>query len=205
MEKDIWKQKEIILGNIDFNNKGKNRNLVTIDMELHNHKEGLVLSIRGNVWNHNHSDVLMCGQCLDELLPYFKEDEKFLFIYDMWKKYHLNDLHAGTPEQETLLKEAVKNGELSSYGANNYKETCEYLKQHNLYEVEVKGKPYRYGSGWLFEEIPLEDLAKMVYFIENNDVIKDDKLLSIYIENYLQDELLNLGELKKEIEDLERE
>ena len=55
MEKDIWKKKEIIFGNIDFNNKGKNRNLVTIDMKLHNQKEGLVLSICGNVWNHNHN------------------------------------------------------------------------------------------------------------------------------------------------------
>lgn len=42
-----------------------------VEMRLH-YKDGdikkPVLSICGNIWNATHTDIVMCGQCLDEML-----------------------------------------------------------------------------------------------------------------------------------------
>ena len=165
------------LGKIDFMNRNKKDCPVEIFVTLSDKTKKDIyykeLSISANVWNHTHSDIYMGGQCLDELAPYFKGNKTFDFLYDMWDKYHLNGMNAGTIEQEDALKEAVKNGELTSYGANNYENTCNYLKSVGLYEVEVDGKPYKYGSGWLVREIPEDDLERIEYFLEHGEVMKD--------------------------------
>ena len=112
-------------------------------------------------------------------------------IENLWKKHHLNSMHAGTVEQESCLKdfasekETIRN-ELRNnawnkakieynYPENHFKEwqnwhgsdwnsysvDCELLKRHGLYEVEVDGKPYKYGHGWLYRAIPESDLNKI--------------------------------------------
>jgi hypothetical protein len=82
-------------------------------------------------------------------------------------------MNAGTIEQENALKEAVEKGVLKTYGANNYEETCNYLKEVGLYKVEVDGEPYRYGTGWLVREIPAEVLEKIEYLIETGELMED--------------------------------
>ena len=93
-------------------------------------------------------EYIMGGQCLDELKEYIN-DETFNTIYVMWKKHHLNDMHAGTEKQEAALNEAG----LTQY-ANKYKECCDYLESINL----LKDDGYKFGTGWLKREIPEEDL-----------------------------------------------
>ena len=53
----------------------------------------------------------------------------FQKLYNWWKLYHLNDLHAGTPEQEQAL------ASVGLLGVNKYTQACEYLKSVWLYEV----------------------------------------------------------------------
>lgn len=172
------KRKEIVhsLGKIAYaNGEKKNENaelVVALTTKEKMGKEYKELSVSGSVWNRNRTKLLMGGQCLDELANHFKGDEVFDFAYDMWSKYHLNGMNAGTITQENALKEAVKNGELDSYGANNFENTCNYLKRAGLYEVEVDGKPYRYGSGWLVREIPEGDLERIEYFLEHGEVME---------------------------------
>lgn len=89
------------------------------------------------------------GQCLDEMNVYFNGDETFDTIYKMWKKHHLNDLHAGTVAQEEALEKAGYTG-----WANNYKECCDYLESIGLFD----DNGYKFGHGWLKREIPEEDL-----------------------------------------------
>lgn len=149
-------KKTFELGKIAYTGDKKS-NLVTVEIEL-NEKDGKeVFTACGNVWNTRKTNIVTGGQCLDELAKYIHTDI-FKTIYRLWKQYHLNDMHAGTEEQENALKEAVKEGKLQKYGANNYEETCNYLKSIDLYEVEHQGKPYKYGHGWLYREIPEEDL-----------------------------------------------
>lgn len=88
-----------------------------------------------------------CGQCLDELSKLI-DDPVFTQIYWLWKRYHLNDLHAGTPVQEYALEHATFPPD------TDYKARCEYLKSIGLYEVGG----YKYGHDWLTETIEPHDL-----------------------------------------------
>lgn len=124
-------------------------NEVTLEME---YRDGR-FSVCGDVWNGRHTDIVCGGQCLDELLSYFKDNELFMTIYRLWKLYHLNDLHAGTREQEEALRKHFIN-----IPAKDYKEHVEYLKSINLYEVPYNGEMYKYGTGWISYDIPKEDV-----------------------------------------------
>jgi hypothetical protein len=135
-------------------------NAVEVEVEWKENNHGkMVFSVCGTVWNATHTDCVCAGQCLDEILPYLKWNKKFKEIHRLWKSYHLNDMHIGTREQENALNEAVKVGKIQSRSA--YTECCEYLKSIGLYEVELNGKTYEYGHGWIYYDIPQEDINKI--------------------------------------------
>lgn len=184
-------ERTIHITNINYNgiNKtGAKRNSVEAELRLYNKNNHDCFSASASIWYGNHSDIYMGGQCFDELkdipevaeLPIFKE------IYDLWKNYHLNDLHAGTKAQEDILREAVKNGELKSYGASAYEETCAYLESKDMlydknYLVEktqkdgtVENVPYKYGSGWLIEDIPEQALLRMKSLINDGKIYEPE-------------------------------
>ena len=143
------------------NNKKVNR--ITIDIEL---REGNILSICGNILNDTQTDFFVCGQCEDLINEIIEkqasESMKSLWhiIYYLWKNYHLNDMHPGTPEQEKLLKQNP---------ARSYNHDREFLKQYNMLEVPAEkadpyrkegskhiGEPYIYGNEWLVWPQPYE-------------------------------------------------
>ncbi len=153
-------------GKIDVNGSGRKINLVEITIELIEKEGKPIFSASGSVWNSKQTDRIMGGQCLDEpiITEQLKWNKTFEEILDLWHKYHLNDMHAGTYEQEQCLREhkneydslMEKNDYPSAYEVN-----CELLKKYNLYEVEVDGKPYKYGHSWLYWDIPNEDLLRI--------------------------------------------
>ena len=108
------------------------------------------------------------GQCLDEINKHRREladRDAWDELYKMWKLYHLNGMHAGTPEQEKAIYEWKAAGNKYEYGA-----ACEYLKSVGLYEVEYTGlsighrmekEPYKYGHAWIIQEIPGADLLRI--------------------------------------------
>ena len=151
-------KKTFNLGKIALYGKRK-INLVTLDIEL-NEKEGKpVFSASAMVWNSKKTDCLMGGQCLDDLYKNFiaiRNNKIFKNVYKFWKLYHLNDMHAGTIEQEKAIKDWENKGNKYDYTA-----ACEYLKSINLYEVEYNGKPYKYGHAWLYQAIPENDLKEI--------------------------------------------
>lgn len=182
-------KKVINFGKIDYNGSGRKNCPVTIELELR--KKGgeevftldaegkkkytgeitpvfYEFSVCGSIWNPSKTDIYCGGQCLDEIAEYIK-DPLFIEIYDLWKKYHLNGLNAGTPEQE----EAIQKMGSRSY---NYDTVCEYLKNIGLYEVNYTGlsvgrkydnELYRYGTAWLVREIP-KDIIKRIIEIINS-------------------------------------
>jgi len=128
-------------------------NLPTVEMELRYKDDDMkkpVLSIRGNIWNATHTDIVMGGQCLDELASF---DELFcnpLFkkLYRLWKAHHLK-ISRGGPLQEAALKD---------HKCNSYEERCTYLESKGLlYEDGIK-----YGAQWWYHEIPESDLNEIV-------------------------------------------
>lgn len=179
-------RKIINLGKINFNGTGK-RYPAEITIELrtrggdptftiengqhiptgHTTPTYTELSICGDVWNTKHTDIVMGGQCLDEMSKYIKTPE-FKKIYTWWKKYHLNGMHAGTPEQEAFLKDHF-NGQRVDYS-----EQCEALKAANLYEVyftgktigrEYKNELYKFGHAWIINDIPENELNEIRDYI----------------------------------------
>lgn len=164
---------KIRLGKVDYSGKGRNANPVEMSVSLKQKGGEFVFSASASVWNCAHTDIHMSGQCVDEVVKLLEESKapedtlkKARFICDMWQKYHLNDMHAGTPAQEALLKAAVENGELEK--ASNYDNACRYLEEHGMLFDRECG--YRYGTGWLLEKIPEKDLEHIMRFIVEEEV-----------------------------------
>ena len=175
---NVLLKKRFSMGKIDFNGTGRKANEVTIDLELTEHGGDRTfvikpdgtrkytgrktpvyteLSICGNVWNGRHTDIIMGGQCLDELAKY-GHGTTFNTLYRLWKHYHLNGMHAGTPEQEAAIKAWRHLG--NKY---DYTKACEFLKEIGLYEIPFTGKTvgrkyknelYQYGHGWVVNDLP---------------------------------------------------
>ena len=128
-------------------------NEVCLEMRLEMKNGRPCFSVCCDVWNIHHTDVVMCGQCLDtvaETCPELKRDKLYMIIMGLWERNHLNDMHAGTECQEKALDEHFDNGRRWSYD-----EACEYLKSIGLHV----DNGYEYGTGWLYREISDGDMA----------------------------------------------
>ena len=177
-------KKTFNFGKIDYTGKGRKAYKVELDVELREHggeekyfydEDGnkvvtdmtpkyAELSICGYVWNTKHTNWVFGGQCLDTINEYrnqLKNVELWDELYGYWKKYHLNGMKAGTPEQEAAIKEWRESG----HNRYDYNEICEMLKEKGLYEVEFTGMTvgrmydhelYKYGHGWVVEALPTE-------------------------------------------------
>jgi hypothetical protein len=115
---------------------GKNA-YADITIELRNKKEGVALSIVGDIYHTNKS--ISCGQCVDYIREEFADNKKVQRICDIWDRWHLNDLHAGCEHQREFENEPYENHR----GA--YCEICDYT----------------YGTGWKFEVIPNEIIEEI--------------------------------------------
>lgn len=131
-------KKTIVLGYVKFPYEDKRRKAI-VEVELKNTDGKYKLSMCG--------EIKKCswGQCNEEIKKYMVAPRmNFDRIMEVWEKYHLNDMHAGTQAQEKFVRAYCEN---HSY---DYKTICEELKKAGLYE----DNGYKYGSGWLYEPIP---------------------------------------------------
>lgn len=69
-------------------------------------------------------------------------------LYEIWKRWHLNDMRAGTFVQEEILRQAKASG----VSLNDYDDACNYLQRFDA----LVDDGYKYGSKWLKEELPQE-------------------------------------------------
>jgi hypothetical protein len=159
--------KKITFKNVSL--KGDSR-LMRIDVNLTLSEDPYVFACSADITPLHARDCIIWGQCLDTIKNHtsLKDDQTFAVIYDLWKKYHLNDLHAGTPKQEAAIRDAIADGTLPKY---DYTQAVSYLKSIGLYRDESyqyndydkpyqsNGEAYAYGTGWLYEAIPDEDIA----------------------------------------------
>lgn len=137
-----------------------------LEIELEERKDGrYVFHVRGKTYSPNKRGIMRW--CHPSNYPELKGQPLSSFLVEM-EKYHLNDLCAGTPEQEKCLKEHEEMCRLHEvvYGDDHYTACCETLKEYGLYEVDLDGKPYKYGHAWLYRPIPDEDLAKIRYVLD---------------------------------------
>ena len=153
--------KMISFGKIDFNGCGRRINEVVVEVRLNTIGDQVEFIAHGYIYNSKKTDVLCCGQCLDTIAEYIN-NPLFNEIYSFWDKYHLNTLNPGTLEQTKAVEEWKAAGH-----KYNYTEAVEYLKGIGLYEVQYRGRPYKYGQGWIYQPIPKNDLARIRAIIES--------------------------------------
>lgn len=148
-------RKTFDLGKIAWNG-GRKVNSAELEVEFRETDRGPEFSVCASVWNARRTDIVAGGQCLDELsgFKFPGRDGLFRKIYRLWKLYHLNGMHAGTPEQEAYLAERRT-------WRGDYKKDCECLKAAGLLTVQLDGRPYTYGHAWLYRPIPENDLAEI--------------------------------------------
>ena len=126
-------KKIIELGKIDYNQSGRKDCLVDIEIKLKDTPEGKVFTAFGRIWNPKKTDCYSSGQNLDEIEELFTSSNKQLHrIVEIWKKYHMNDFHAGCEHQRDYENEPYE----KHAGA-----VCPICH-------------YEYGTGWHFEKIP---------------------------------------------------
>ena len=125
----------------------------------------LEFSVCGNVWNNLHTDIVMGGQYLDDMPV---KNPRFAEIRELWRKYHLNTMHAGTPRQEYMVRKWEAAG-----NRYEYKAVCEYLDSIGLRKTIWDGKDYEYGHGWLYFPIPRKDLKRIVEIMREYGNVSD--------------------------------
>lgn len=113
-----------------------------IDIDLKNGR----LSISGVVYEgkkllKSEKNLICAGQCQDEARDLIGEK-----LFQVWERWHLNDMRAGTPAQENALSE-VKH---TFNRINWYEQACDYLKCKGL----LVDDGHRYGTAWLTEALP---------------------------------------------------
>jgi hypothetical protein len=147
------RRKVFHFGKVAFYGKRK-VNAIDVEMEYRYASKGMEFAVSGEIWNSKHTDIVRGGQCLDEIKKYRSKDKLFNEIYDLWKKYHLNSMHPGTPAQESALKDFDN---ICDYDA-----CCRFLESKNL----LIDDGYKYGTAWLYRAIPQEDEKRILALLE---------------------------------------
>lgn len=75
-------------------------------------------------------------------------------LRDIWENWHLNDMQAGSPAQTAYLKAHPVPRSADHYTATVHALTAAGLNPAPDYIHN--GKPYQYGSAWLFKEVPAD-------------------------------------------------
>jgi len=115
------------------------------------------------------------GQCLDDAVEYLDRCglvcPTLSKIVPIWKEWHLNDTHSGTPKQEACIDAYLEAHPDRKY---DYDDICKMLKRRGLFEdvsYLVSGEPYRYGSSHLFRQIPHEILLELCGLCDSGLII----------------------------------
>lgn len=113
-----------------------------------------------------------CGQIVDsmEIVKYAEGwgHGSVVRLVELWHRWHLNDMRAGSPRQEEFLREWRKDHTYT------YTSACDALSTIGLLidsEHLVDGKPYKYGTKWLYEEVPAEIIEEIFSFPESEYVL----------------------------------
>ena len=133
------------------------------------------LSITGVIGPMKNGDAKGgCGQIDMSLRDYYKNKiilsngwnlKMYNNLLNIWSRWHLNDLTAGTPLQEKWLRHDKKLGETWKY-PYGYDENCRALKYGNIYNDDG----YKYGHAWLFEEVP-NDIIRWLFSLPDSEKI----------------------------------
>lgn len=123
----------------------------------------------------------MGGQCLDDAVQHLGRCglrcEALESMVPIWKDWHLNCMHAGTPRQDACIDEYRRRHPDWRY---DFTEACGILARVGLCEDDeylVDGIPYAYGSSWLYREIPDDVLESLGRILDSGlEIVKKGEL-----------------------------
>ena len=119
-------RKTYVLGKTDYNGSGRRNCECAIEWELRDGR----FSMSACVWNPRKTDIYMGGQCVDEVASLFPEDLKAQRMVSVWKRWHLNDMRAGSPAQEEYLRTTPD--AFPGYPVSHYEWASEVLAKAGL-------------------------------------------------------------------------
>ena len=77
-------------------------------------------------------------------------------FFDAWDRWHLNDMKAGSTEQEQYLRDHPMDPASYTYPKDHYTAACAHLKAAGL---NPDSDGYSYGTAWKTEAVPVDVLA----------------------------------------------
>jgi hypothetical protein len=156
-------EKNIYLGTTDFENDGEDNEIyvsveltqtpLALDWETYKSLFNVpVLRMSGEIWetdkqsDENYGrDILSGGQNHSVIKKIFKGDKDIERLVEIWEKYHLNDLQAGSKRQNKIIEEWLEKGNKFSH-----EEVGKVLREAGVHF----DNGYTYGSQWLYQPIP---------------------------------------------------
>lgn len=90
----MYKGRVFSFGKIAYSSRRK-INEVTLELKLRDWNGYPELAVSANVWNNIHTDIVACGQMVDDLYNEFPEIRHSILyetILRLWEKYHLKDI-----------------------------------------------------------------------------------------------------------------
>jgi len=101
------------------------------------------------------NDPSECGQCTETIREFWGSDSKVAELCDLWNRWHLNGLRAGTRVQGEHLRENPPQPPF--FPESHYEKSCKILETAGLYE----DRGYKYGHRWLVEDLPKDVLKRL--------------------------------------------
>lgn len=161
-------EKRYILGKVDYNRNGRKDCEAAFTYTLESNR----FSMCAEIWNPRKTDIYVGGQCCEEVAAYFPNDKQAQRMLEIWRRWHLNDMKAGSPAQMQYLKENPIPPEDYAHPASYYTVASLVLERAGLNpdpDYLHEGKPYEYGSAWLKEELPPEIVQEIITWNESKD------------------------------------
>ena len=176
-------KKVISFGKRAVNNPRIRNNEITIEINLKETDKGLEFTASGNVWNSKHTDIIMGGQCIDDLGQYLKYNKTYKEILNLWQKYHLNGMRAWCQhEHEENPSEKIKVYKLryNEEGKRLSKiRDLDIFKQYiEVTEEGMKNVPmalYELQASKIFNETGIEEKSRG--WVTYNEVFSPDGLI----------------------------
>jgi len=149
-----------VLGKVDYYGKGRANCEAEITWKLENGN----FSMCAGIWQPNKRDYEICGQCVDTVASFFPNDAKAQRMKEIWGRWHLNDMRAGSPAQMAWLEANPLDPKDYNYPKSHYTAAVDALKAAGLHPDNNyihNGKPYAYGTAWLKETLPPDVIAEI--------------------------------------------
>lgn len=136
-------------------------------------------------WNNNQNELSLtgvigpkangdargsCGQTgVPEIIKYAEgwDAESAAKLAEIWKRWHLNGMRAGSPNQEAWLRE---NPVEAVYPKSHFVEATAALDAAGLQPDPTflrNDQPYSYGSAWIYEDVPEDVLVWLSQMPDN--------------------------------------